>query len=131
MADEEIGEIVLLLQIAQEVDDLRLHAHVERRCRLIEHDEAWLQHHGAGNGDALALAAGELVRIAPAGQRIEPDLLQRPADTLVALLVGERPLVHLQPFGDDVADRHARAERAVGVLEHDLQLVAQRPHFRE
>ncbi len=131
MADEEIGEIVLLLQVAQQIDHLRLHAHVERRGRLVEHDEARLQHHGAGNGDALALAAGEFMRIAPAGQRIEADFLQRPADALVAFFCDSDRSCTFRPFGDDIADRHAGAERAVGILEDDLQLVAQRPHLSE
>ncbi|MDQ0561022.1 hypothetical protein QO004_002815 [Rhizobium mesoamericanum] len=52
MADEEVGEIVLPLQIAQ----------VERRGRLIQHYKARLQHHRAGNGDTLALPTGEFVR---------------------------------------------------------------------
>jgi hypothetical protein len=62
VADEQIGELVALLQVAQQVDDLRLHAHVERRGRLVEHDEARLEHQRAGDRDALALAAGEFVR---------------------------------------------------------------------
>ena len=32
-----------------------------------------------------------------------------------------------QPFADDLADRHARAERAERILEDDLHLPAQRP----
>ena len=63
VADEQVGELVSGLQVAQQVDDLRLHAHVERRGRLVEHDEARLEHQGAGDGDALALAAREFVRI--------------------------------------------------------------------
>ena len=85
VADEEIGEIVLGLQVAQQIDDLRLHAHVERRGRLVEHDEARLEHHGARDRDALALAAGEFVRIAEARLGIEPDLVQRVDDPGVAL----------------------------------------------
>ena len=69
VADEQVGEAVPRLQLAQQVDDLRLHRHVERGGRLVEHDEARPQHHGAGDGDALALAARELVRIAVAQRR--------------------------------------------------------------
>ena len=36
-----------------------------------------MQDHGAGDGDALALAAGELVREAVARRGIEAHLLQR------------------------------------------------------
>ena len=80
VADEQVGEAVALLQVAQQVDDLRLHRHVERRGRLVEHDEARLQHHGAGDGDALALAAGEFVRVAVPALGVEADLLQRVDD---------------------------------------------------
>ena len=44
-----------------------------------------LEDHGAGDGDALALAAGELVRVAVARGGIEPDLLERPGGARVAL----------------------------------------------
>jgi hypothetical protein len=73
---------VALLQVAQQVDDLRLHRHVERAGRLVEHDEPRLQHQRPGDGDALALAAGELVRIAVRTFRVEADLLQRSATTV-------------------------------------------------
>ena len=89
MADEEIGEVALLLQVAQQIDDLRLHRHVERAGRLVEHDELRLQHHGARDGDALALAAGELVRVAVLGQSDRgPTSFKRGADALAALLIG-------------------------------------------
>ncbi len=39
--------------------------------------------------------------------------------------------MHAQALADDLGDRHARAERAVGILEHDLHLAPQRPHGAE
>jgi len=45
------------------------------------------------------------------------------ADTLVR----RADAMHLEPFTDDLADRHAWAERAERVLEDDLHLLAQRP----
>src|SRR5436190_5637399 len=125
VADEEIGQPMALLQIAQQVDDLRLHAHVERRGRLVEHDEARLQHQRAGDRDALALAAGEFVRVALARRRIEPDLAQCIVDHARALGLAA-DIVDLEAFADDLRHRHARAERAVGVLEDDLHLPAER-----
>src|SRR3989440_11456112 len=64
VTDEEVGQLVARLQLAQEVDDLRLHRHVERGGRLVEDEEARLEEHGAGDGDALAVAAGEFVWVA-------------------------------------------------------------------
>ena len=40
----------------------------------------------------------------------------------VALVASSPMLVDLQPFADDLADRHARAERAERILEDDLHL---------
>ena len=71
--------------VAQQIDDLRLDQHVERAGRLVEHDEGRLQHDGARDRDALALAAGEFVRIAEARLGIEPDIAQRLHHALLAL----------------------------------------------
>ena len=60
--DEEIGEAAFALQLAQQVDDLCLHRKIKRRGRFIEQNEFWFQRNGAGNGDALALAAGKFMR---------------------------------------------------------------------
>ncbi|MNS68216.1 hypothetical protein D3C72_1014910 [compost metagenome] len=119
---------MLCLEIAQEIDHLRLHTHVERGCRLIQHDETGFKHHGAGNGDALALASGKLMRIPPAGGRIEADLFQRSGHTGIALVGRKRSLMHFQALGDDLAYGHARAERTVRVLKHHLQPVSERLH---
>ena len=57
---------MLLLQIVQQVDDLRLNGHVQRGNRLVADDELGVERQGACDADALALSAGELVRIAVA-----------------------------------------------------------------
>ena len=64
VADEEIGEAELVLQVGEDVQHLRLDRDVERRYRLVEDQDLRLQHQRAGDRDALALAAGEHVRIA-------------------------------------------------------------------
>lgn len=64
MADEQIGQAKLLLQVAQQVDDLCLHRNVERRDGLIADDQAGQQNERAGNTDALALGARKGVLIA-------------------------------------------------------------------
>ena len=119
---------MLFLELAQQVDDLRLHRHVERRGRLVEHHEAGLQDHGPGDRDALALAAGELVGIAVSAVRVEPDLTQRRDDQRLALRRVGAQAVHLEALLDDLADRKPRAERAEGILEDDLHLAPERAH---
>ena len=64
MRDEEVAEAEALLQIQDQAQDLRPDGDIERRHRLIEDDGGRPQNERAGDGDALALAARELVRIA-------------------------------------------------------------------
>jgi hypothetical protein len=64
VADEQVGEAMRLLQRAQQIEDLALDRHVQCRQRLIRDDQRRLWGEGAGDRDALALTAGEFVRIA-------------------------------------------------------------------
>src|ERR1051325_11427813 len=105
MADEQIGEAVALLQFAQQIDDLRLHRHVERRGRLIEHEKARLQDERASDRDALALAAGKFVWLALGGRRVEPDLGERLLNELSPLRLAGAQIVDAQPLADDLRDR--------------------------
>ena len=126
VADEDVGEAELLLQVGEQVQDLRLDRDVERRDRLVEHDDFRLQHQRAGDGDALPLAAGEHVRIAPVMLRPEADARTacrapwRAARGRIEVCVDDQRLLQ------DRADLLARIERAVGVLEDDLHGAAQR-----
>ena len=65
MGNEQIGEAEALLQILQEVDDLRLDRDIKRRHRLVADDQVGIDGERAGDADALTLPTRELVRIAP------------------------------------------------------------------
>ena len=56
-----------MLQVLEEVDDLRPDRHVERRHRLVGDDELRVQRQRTGDADPLALAAAERVRVAVDG----------------------------------------------------------------
>ena len=119
VGDEEVGEAEPRLQIAQQVEDLGADRDVERRDRLVQHDQLGRQDQRAGDGDALALAAREFVREEIGRALRQADQVEQlqhaPADLgRVDLLVGD------QRLGDDGADAHARIERGVGILEHRL-----------
>ena len=73
------------LQIPQQVDHLRLNKHIERASGLVEHDKSWLQDQCARECDALALTARKFMWIAVAGLRVEPDIVQRGDNALLAL----------------------------------------------
>ncbi len=59
---EQIAHAHRLLEVLQQVEHHRLHRDVERRGRLVEDDELWVQRDGARDADTRLLAAGELMR---------------------------------------------------------------------
>ena len=81
----------LALQVAQQVEDLRLDRHVERGDRLVGHDQLRLERERAGHADALPLAAGELVRVAVVVLGVQPDAVHQVLHGPLALALA---LVH-------------------------------------
>lgn len=85
VGDEDHGEAELLLQVVQKLDDLLLNGHVKGGGGLVADDQGRVARQGHGDDDALALAAGELVRVALEGA------LGVQADELEQLLGGAVP----------------------------------------
>ncbi|ELZ80681.1 hypothetical protein C454_10261 [Haloferax gibbonsii ATCC 33959] len=135
VGDKEVRQPELRLEVVEQVQHLRLHGHVERRHRLVEHDEVRFERERAGDTDTLALAAGELVGVAVEVVRREADPLQQVGDLVAPPLAfrlavgGLGNPVNLQRFGDDVADGHSRVETGKRVLEDDLGVPAERLEF--
>ncbi|MNT12010.1 hypothetical protein D3C72_1469180 [compost metagenome] len=126
MADEQIGQTVFFLKLAEQGDHLFLHRAVQRRGRFVEQDQRRFQHQRPGDGDTLTLPARELVGIAMATLGVKADFVQCPDHFGIALFSAQLA-VHFQAFADDLRDRHPRAEAAERVLEHHLHLLAPRP----
>ena len=72
--------MVVVFEALMQLLDLGAHLHaqlgVEVGQRLVEQEHLRIAHDGAAHGDALALAAGELARIA-VEQRLEAEDLGR------------------------------------------------------
>ena len=107
------------------VHDLGLHRDVERRRRLVGDQQRRPAGQGHGDPDALALAAGELVRVGT-----DDALGIGQADPVAQLLGGdggrtpaEAP-VQAQRLGDLPPDAHHRVERRARVLEDHGDAVA-------
>ncbi len=71
--DEEISQAQRALQVAEQVDDLGANRDIESADRLIQDEEGRAQCKSAGNINALALPARELVWIAWQRRFVEPD----------------------------------------------------------
>ena len=117
--DEEVGEFSFFLQVEEEVEDLRLDRDVERGDGFVEDEEFRVECEGAGDADALALAAGEFEGEAVDGVRREADAVEEGADTVAAFCRGADAVDEVG-FGDDLADGHALVEGVGGVLEDHL-----------
>ena len=62
--NEDVSDARLLLNILQQINDLRLDRDIERRYRLVADQHLRLDRESAGDADALPLSARKLVRIA-------------------------------------------------------------------
>src|SRR5262249_6250512 len=80
VGDEEIAHAGAILDLAQEVHHLGADRDVERRHRLIQQDALRVRRQRARNGDPLALAARELVRIIIGDAGREPHSRERRGD---------------------------------------------------
>jgi len=126
--NEQVREVELLLQPLEEIDDLRLDRDVECRHRLVRDDEVGIERDCAGQADALALAARELVRVTPGRIGREADDLQEVANLCVGLALG-RETVGPQWLADDASNAVAGIEGRIRILEHHLHATAQRPQL--
>jgi hypothetical protein len=125
--DEHQGQPLLALQLGQQVEHLRLHRGVEGRHRLVADQDARPHDQRAGDAGALALPAGELVRIAlpqPAAQAhaLEHRRHARLAPGGVDLRAQRR-----QRLGHAFRQRHPRVQAGDRVLEDHLDVATQRP----
>src|SRR5215212_6249411 len=123
VGDEDVGEVELLLEVLQQVDDLGLDRDVQRRDGLVADDQARVERDGPGHPDPLTLPAGELVRVAVVVLGVEAYHLEKLLNTLLAIAaVASVYVVNFQGFRDDIAHGHARVQARVGVLEDDLHV---------
>ena len=126
VADEQQREAQFLLDVLEQVDDLRLHRNVERGDGLVAHDEVGLGGERAGDADALALPAGELMRPAVDSVARQPHLVHQLGNARVQVARGTRQAEIADRLGEDVAHAHARVQTRERILEHDLHAPAQR-----
>src|SRR4051794_17658871 len=124
VGDEQVCQPQLLLQVLQQVEDLGLDRNVERRHRLVADQKVRAQGQRPGDADALALPAGEAVRVTLEVAHVQPHEVHQFLDQRAAVLA-VADVMDDQRFGDDVEHGHARVQRAEGVLEDELQLPAE------
>ena len=132
MRDEDERHVALGHQVADEVEDLLLDGHIQRRGGFVGNQQVGPAGQRHGNGDALALPARELVGVGIKALRClgNADAVQQrnrplPRGGLVQVQVQPQGLCHLAANGvHGVEGRH-------GLLKHHADAVAAQPaHLR-
>ena len=102
MGDDHHRQVQLAHQAAQQVEQARLHRHIEAASRLVHKDQPWAGDQVTGDLQALLHAAREGARQIVDAQRVDFHLLQ-PVDTgraqfaVVAHALGHQPLADIGP----------------------------------
>src|SRR6516165_6457373 len=117
--DEDVGEMETRLELLQQIENLCFNRFVERGDGLIEDEKARLHRQRACDVDALALAAGKLVRIAR-GVELRREADQGEHGFRPRSRGAPRMPAYARTEGDRVGKRKARVERGIAVLEHHL-----------
>ena len=126
VADEEIGQAELYLQPDEELQDAPPDRRVECGDRLVENDELRARGDGAGDGDALTLAAGERRNRAAGKLGREADPAEKRGHMLRPVPAGG-DAVDAQRLGDGASGGGAGVEGRGRILEHHLHPAARPP----
>ncbi|RMS17543.1 hypothetical protein ALP75_202330 [Pseudomonas syringae pv. actinidiae] len=121
VADQQVSQAELLFEVLQQVENLRLHRHVQRRSRFVADQHVGAHHQRPCNRHALALPTGELAGVAVDDSFRQADHVHHRLDTLTALSIAA-DVMHDQRQGDDFAKGFARVQRRVRVLKDRLDV---------
>jgi len=125
VGDIEGGETQAVTQLAHQVQDAGADADVEHRDGFVSDQEDGADNQGAGQDDALQLAAGEFggAFVEPSGRVVEVDEAEGFDDSRLVLGIGNVGVD--EGFSDGAADGEAGVDGVEGVLEDELRLLAE------
>jgi hypothetical protein len=110
VGDEQVGNAEFILQFLEQIQDLRLHRHIERRGRFVANDQFGIDSQRACDRDPLTLSALKFMWVL--GQRAgrQADMVEQARDSASALGMLEFGLERDHPLGEDFANPHARIQ---------------------
>ena len=123
MRNEQVRGTEAVLQVLEQVQNLRLDGDVERGNGLVADDELRLERERAGDADTLALTAGKLMRVTVDVLRVEAHDVEELAHGLHALLLRAH-VVDRHGLRHDLADGHTRVQARIWILEDELHVAA-------
>ncbi|MNS50658.1 hypothetical protein D3C72_833120 [compost metagenome] len=123
MCDENRGQAQFALDLTDLFAQVLANARIQRRQRFVQQQQAWPGHQRAGEGDALALATGQLMWIA-CGEVLQLHQFQYFGDAFLAVIGID--LLHAQTKGDVLLHGHVGEQRIA--LEHHADPAFLRAH---
>src|SRR6516165_10600711 len=109
MGDHDIGDAVLELELPHYVENLGPDRDIQRGYRLVGDDDGGPEDDRAGEGQALALSSGELMRVESGSSLVQPDFSQQLQDPISALFP-RAELLDGQGFSQALSHFHARVK---------------------
>jgi hypothetical protein len=110
VGDKDIRQPELLLQILEQVDDLRLNGNVQSRYGFVQDYQLGIECERPRNADSLALPAGKLVRIPVCMRSVKPDNSQKLCSPPLQFGAFCNP-VNQQGLANHLTHGHPRVER--------------------
>ncbi len=128
MGNEDAGKTHFVVQMPQPTAQVLAHLGVEGAERFVQQQQPGLHRQGAGQGDALALAARQLAGVT-AGQAAQLNQIEQGLDPLgddgLAGTVGT--LAHLEAEGDVLGNAHMAEQGIVLKYEADPAITGSQP----
>ncbi len=117
--NQDQRHILLLLQLQQQLDNLCLNGHVQRRGWLVGDQQLWPTGDRHGDHHALTHAARQLMRIdIQSRRRVGNADLRQQIDSALTASAAVAALMHLNRFHDLVADSVAGVQAGHRILEN-------------
>ena len=125
VGDEHHRHVAATLQVADQLENLRLRRDVQRRRRLVGDQHGRLQRQRHGDHRALTLAAGQLMRIgAHRPLRVRQADLAQQLERFLLSLPRRQEIMRLEHLGDLLADPHQGVQRRHRLLKHHGDVAA-------
>ena len=122
MGNKQIRQPVLLLQILQKVQNLRLNGHIQCGNRLIAYNKLGIQCQRPGHTDSLSAAAIQLVGIGLLKPFCQSNRIHQLGYSGVQLLFRAAYMIDLQWLRDQLPHTHSRVQGRHGVLKNHLHI---------
>ena len=110
MCDEQIGQTKLVLQIHQQVQNLRLDGHIKRGNRFVADNKFWIDCQSARHADALAASSVQFMRISVCKPARQSNLIHKLQRALFCLGAAAVQFVDDHRLSDQVNNADTRVQ---------------------